>query len=81
MKKTSDKREKVFTKTFKTVLDLIQVLDQNIPLFCFEDYFMMVKKFFGTHIINASFLFANSNITVKYYTAKIFQVSILLLTN
>ncbi len=29
---------------------------------------MIVKEFFGTKIINASFLFANSNISVKYYS-------------
>ena len=29
---------------------------------------MIVKKLFGTQIINASFLFANSNISVKYYS-------------
>jgi hypothetical protein len=28
---------------------------------------MIVKELFGTQIINASFLFANSNISVKYY--------------
>jgi hypothetical protein len=55
----------VFTKTLKTFLDLKQV---NIPLFCSEHYFMIVKVFFGTQIINASFLFANSNISVKYYS-------------
>jgi hypothetical protein len=39
-----------------------------MPLFCFEHYFMIVKELFGTQIINASFLFANSNISVKYYS-------------
>jgi hypothetical protein len=34
--------------------------------FAVEHYFMIVKEFFGTQIINASFLFANSNISVKY---------------
>jgi hypothetical protein len=29
---------------------------------------MIVKELFGTQIINASFLFANSNISVKYYS-------------
>ena len=29
---------------------------------------MIAKEFFGTQIINASFLFANSNISVKYYS-------------
>ena len=29
---------------------------------------MIVKELFGTKIINASFLFANSNISVKYYS-------------
>ena len=29
---------------------------------------MIVKELFGTQIINASFLFANSNIPVKYYS-------------
>jgi hypothetical protein len=29
---------------------------------------MKVKELFGTQIINASFLFANSNISVKYYS-------------
>jgi hypothetical protein len=39
-----------------------------MPLFCFEHNFMIVKELFGTQIINASFLFANSNISVKYYS-------------
>jgi hypothetical protein len=29
---------------------------------------MIVKELLGTQIINASFLFANSNISVKYYS-------------
>jgi hypothetical protein len=29
---------------------------------------MIVKELFGRQIINASFLFANSNISVKYYS-------------
>jgi hypothetical protein len=29
---------------------------------------MIVKELFGAKIINASFLFANSNISVKYYS-------------
>jgi hypothetical protein len=29
---------------------------------------MIVKEFFGKQIINESFLFANSNISVKYYS-------------
>jgi hypothetical protein len=29
---------------------------------------MIIKELFGTQIINASFLFANSNISVKYYS-------------
>ena len=29
---------------------------------------MIAKELFGTQIINASFLFANSNISVKYYS-------------
>jgi hypothetical protein len=39
-----------------------------MPLFCFEHYFMIVKELFGTHIINAPILNANSNISVKYYS-------------
>ena len=39
-----------------------------MPLFCFDHYFMIVKELFGTQIINASFLNANSNIWVKYYS-------------
>jgi hypothetical protein len=39
-----------------------------MPLFCSEHYFMIVKELFGAQIINASFLFANSNISVKYYS-------------
>ncbi len=31
---------------------------------------MIVKELFGTQIINASFLFANSNILVKYWVNK-----------
>jgi len=29
---------------------------------------MIVKELFGTQIINALFLFGNSNISVKYYS-------------
>jgi hypothetical protein len=39
-----------------------------MPLFCFEHYFMIVKELFGTQIINAPILNANSNIWVKYYS-------------
>ena len=36
---------------------------------------MIVKELFGTQIINASFLFANSNISVKYYSKDFPSVS------
>jgi hypothetical protein len=38
---------------------------------------MIVKELFGTQIINASFLFANSNISVKYYSKDFPSVALL----
>ena len=35
---------------------------------------MMVKELFGTKIIYASFLFANSNISVKYFSKDFLSV-------
>ena len=39
---------------------------------------MIVEELFGTKIINASILFANSNISVKYYSKDFPSVNIFL---